>query len=129
MNYYFDKTLTTSFDNAVELIKQSLPNIGFGVVTEFDVDKKLNEKLGVDFRKYKVIGACNPKYAYEALQIEPMIGTMLPCNIIVQEIEPNKILIAAIDPVASMQAVENPKLNEAANAIKEILEKFIFDLK
>lgn len=128
MDYYIEKTLTTNFEAAVEKVKNNLPNIGFGVVTEFDVNEKLNDKLGIDFRKYKIIGACNPKYAYEALQIEPMVGTMLPCNIIVQELEANTISIAAINPVASMQAIDNLELKKAAHSIKELLEKLIKDL-
>ncbi|MDA3890219.1 MAG: DUF302 domain-containing protein [Salinivirgaceae bacterium] len=128
MKYYIEKELNSTFDKAIERIKSSLPEYGFGVVTEFNLDEKLKDKLGVDFRKYKVIGACNPKSAYEALQLEPMIGTMLPCNIIVQEIEPTKIQVAAIDPVASMQAIENPMLTEAAESIKQMLKKLIDSL-
>lgn len=129
MKYYIETTLTTTFENAVELVKSNLPSIGFGVVTEFDVDKKFSEKLNVNFRKYKIIGACNPKYAYEVLLLEPMIGTMLPCNIIVQEIDRNTISVSAIDPIASMKAVGNPNLNKSAASIKEKLEKFIAELK
>lgn len=128
MKYYIDTTLNGSFESAVSAVKNALPEFGFGVVTEFDIDEKLKDKLNVDFRRYKVIGACSPKYAYEALQVEPLIGTMLPCNIIVQEDGPNKISVAAIDPVASMQAIENPKLKEAAKVIKEKLENIIKSL-
>jgi len=95
------------------------------VVTEFNIDEKLKDKLGVDFRKYKILGACNPKYAYEALKIEPLIGTMLPCNIILQEIEPGSVQVAAIDPVASMLAVDNPQLTGPANEIKVLLTQII----
>jgi len=128
MKYYIDTTVETSFNKAIELVKNTLPEFGFGIVTEFSVDKKFKEKLGIDYRQYTVLGACNPKYAYDALQAESMIGTMLPCNIVVQEINENEILIAAIDPVASMQAVENSKLINAAHSIKEMLEKFINQL-
>lgn len=125
MKYYIDKTIRSSFSSTVELVKKHLPDYGFGVVTEFNIHDKFKEKLGIDYRPYKVIGACNPKYAYEALKLEPMIGTMLPCNIIIQEIEPNYVQVAAIDPVASMQAIENTKLNEAAEEIKLLLTKLI----
>lgn len=128
MKYYIEKTLNQSFDSAVELIKNNLPNFGFGVVTEFNVHEKFKEKLGKDFRKYKVLGACNPKYAYEALLLEPMIGTMLPCNIVIQEIEPEVIQVAAVDPVASMQAINNTDLKKAAEQIKQMLGKLINEL-
>lgn len=127
MKYYIDKTVNGSFEHVVEKIKLVLPDYGFGVVTEFDIDEKLKNKLGVDFRPYKVIGACNPKYAYEALQIEPLIGTMLPCNIIVQLVGESRVQIAAVDPIASMAAIDNEKLKVAAEFIKaqlvEIIEK------
>lgn len=109
MGYYINKTLNTTFDKAVELVKESLQKEGFGVLTEIDIHKKLKEKLDVDFRKYKILGACNPPYAYKALQKEDKIGTMLPCNVIVQELSANEIEVAAVDPIASMQAVENDK--------------------
>lgn len=128
MKYYIDKIVELSFDEAVERVKSVLPNYGFGVVTEFDIDTKLKEKLNVDFRKYKVLGACSPKYAYEALQQESLIGTMLPCNIVIQQLNAKEVQVAAIDPVASMIAVENPKLNEAASFIKNELEKIIEDV-
>lgn len=123
-----DATFDLSFEATVEKVKEALPNYGFGIVSEFDVDEKIKAKLGVDFKPYKVIGACNPKYAYEALQIEPLIGTMLPCNIIVRQLETNKTMVAAIDPVASMQAVENEQLNEAALMIRNLLSELIAEL-
>jgi len=127
MKYYIEKTINDTFENVVEKVKAILPDFGFGVVSEFDIDEKLKNKLGVDFRPYKVIGACNPKYAYEALLEEPLLGTMLPCNIIVQLIGVDTVQIAAVDPVASMAAIENDKLKEAAEFIKgqlaEIIEK------
>ncbi len=129
MKYYIDTTLSSRFDETVEKVKSILPDYGFGVVSEFRIDEKIKGKLGIDFRPYHVIGACNPKYAYEALQIEPLIGTMLPCNIIVQKTGENETMVAAIDPVASMLAVENPKLNEAAQTIKDLLAKLINGLK
>ncbi len=125
MKYYIDKTVDIKFSETVTKVKKVLPDFGFGVVTEFDIGKKLKEKLGVEFRQYTVLGACNPKYAYEALLIEPLIGTMLPCNIVIQELDENKTQVAAIDPVASMIAVENEKLKEAADFIKIQLSKII----
>ncbi|MBI9068112.1 MAG: DUF302 domain-containing protein [Salinivirgaceae bacterium] len=128
MEYSMNTIMHSSFEIAVYAVKTALPNFGFGVVSEFDIDAKLREKLNVDFRSYKIIGACNPKYAYEALLAEPLIGTMLPCNIVVQEIAPNQIQIAAIDPVASMMAVDNPLLKEAAKEIKKLLQELIDSL-
>lgn len=125
MKYYIDKTISDTFENVVERVKLILPNFGFGVVTEFDIDKKLKNKLGIEFRPYKVIGACNPKYAYEALQTEPLIGTMLPCNIIVQLVGEELIQVAAVDPVASMAAIDNNKLQDAAEFIKGQLTEII----
>lgn len=128
MKYYIDKLLNENFDEAVNKIKKQLPEYGFGVVTEFNVDEKFKEKLGIDFRRYKVLGACNPSYAYEALELEPLIGTMLPCNIIVQEIELGKTQVAAVDPVASMSVVNNKDLESAAVQIKHMLSKLISEL-
>jgi uncharacterized protein (DUF302 family) len=110
MSYYFSKTLDIPFDEAVEKVKAELKKDGFGVLTDIDVKKTLNEKLGVDFRKYRILGACNPSFAHEALLAEDKIGTMLPCNVIVQELAAGRVEVAAIDPVASMQAVQNPEL-------------------
>lgn len=128
MNYYIETTLNTDFDSAVEKTKEALSEQGFGVLSEIDIHEKLKDKLGVDFRKYKILGACNPPNAYKALQQESKIGTMLPCNVIVQEAGENKIEVAAVDPVASMMAVENDKLAPIAGEIKELLKKVIKSL-
>ncbi len=128
MKYYLDKKIDRGFDETVTKIKNLLPNYGFGVVTEFDLDEKFKDKLGVEYAKYKILGACNPKYAYEAIQLEPMVGTMLPCNIVIKEINNNHTLVAAINPIASMLAIENEKLKEAANQIKEMLAKLVAEL-
>ena len=128
MNYYFSKKINTNFDQAVQLITESLKKEGFGVLTEIDIQEKLKEKLNVDFRKYKILGACNPAYAYKALQLEDKIGTMLPCSVIVQELENNEIEVAAVDPVASMMAIENPVLAGLAGEIKEKIERAIASL-
>lgn len=128
MNYYFSKKINTNFDQAVQLITESLKIEGFGVLTEIDIQEKLKEKLNVNFRKYKILGACNPAYAYKALQLEDKIGTMLPCSVIVQELENNQIEVAAVDPVASMMAIENPDLAGIAVEIKEKIERAIASL-
>ena len=118
MTYYFSKTKKASFEEAVEKVKDELKKEGFGILTEIDVKETLKNKLDVDFRKYRILGACNPPFAYKALQAEDKIGTMLPCNVIVQEISDGVIEVAAVDPVASMQAVANPKLASVASEIQ-----------
>ncbi len=125
MSYYFSKTLQTTFDDAVIRVSEELKKEGFGVLTEIDVKETLKKKLNVDFRKYRILGACNPQYAFKALEAENKIGTMLPCNVIVQEIAGVGIEIAAIDPVASMQAVKNPKLEEIAGQIRDKIRHVI----
>ncbi|PWD98357.1 DUF302 domain-containing protein [Marinilabilia rubra] len=125
MNYYIETTLNTDFDSAVEKTKEALSEQGFGVLSEIDIHEKLKAKLGVDFRKYKILGACNPPNAYKALEQENKIGTMLPCNVIVQDLQGGKVEVAAVDPVASMMAVENDKLAPIAQEIRELLKKAI----
>lgn len=128
MSYYFSKKVKGSFDDVVEKVTSSLKSEGFGILTEIDVKQTLKKKLDVDFREYKILGACNPPFAYQALQAEDKIGTMLPCNVIVQEIEKGEAEVAAIDPVASMKAVENPKLFEIARQVQERLNRVIESL-
>jgi len=118
MAYYFSRKINTGFDEAVSRVTEALKNQGFGILTEIDVGATLKKKLDVDFRSYKILGACNPPFAYKALQAEDKIGTMLPCNVIVQASDDGGVEIAAIDPVASMQAVENPALQEIAETIR-----------
>ena len=125
MKYYIEKTINTDFDTAVSKTEETLKAEGFGVLSEINIHEKLKEKLDVDFRKYRILGACNPPKAYEALQAENKIGTMLPCNVIVQELDNGKTEVAAVDPVASMQAVENDGLKPLAEEIKNKLEKVI----
>jgi uncharacterized protein (DUF302 family) len=125
MKYYFEKTTNYSFEEAVEKVTAELKKEGFGIITEINMQEKLKEKLGVDFRKYIILGACNPPYAYEALQAESKIGTMLPCNIIVQQISDTQTEIAAVDPVASMMAIENPKLGKMAMEVQQKLKNVI----
>lgn len=128
MSYYFAKKLNLPFDEAIEKVTAALQAKGFGVLTEIDVKATLKKKLDVDFRNYKILGACNPPFAYKALQAEPLIGAMLPCNVIVQEIEAGKVQVAAIDPIASMQAVQNPKLAEVAGQVQKMLKQVVESL-
>lgn len=128
MKYYINKTIRSNFDRAVELVTDALKKEGFGVLSEIDMQQKFKEKLNVDFRKYKILGACNPPNALKALQHEDKIGTMLPCNVIVQEIGENQVEIAAVDPVASMMAIENEQLAGIAVEIKAKLERVIASL-
>jgi uncharacterized protein (DUF302 family) len=125
MKYYFGKTLSGSFDDAIVRTTEALKAEGFGIITEIDVKKTLQEKIGVTFRNYRILGACNPKLAYEALELEDKVGTMLPCNVVVQERDDHQIEVAAIDPVASMQAVDNPRLIEAAKQVGDKLKRVI----
>jgi uncharacterized protein (DUF302 family) len=128
MKYYFSKTVTLSFEDAIEKVIAELKKEGFGVLTDIDVKQTLKKKLDVDFKKYRILGACNPPFAYKALQVEDKIGTMLPCNVIVQEIDGGRVEVAAIDPVASMQAVANPGLNEVAEKVQAKLKKVLENL-
>jgi len=125
MSYYFSKTLDLSFDKAIIRVTDELKKEGFGVLTEIDVKATLKKKLDADFRNYRILGACNPPFAYQALHAEPHIGLMLPCNVVVQEAENGKTLVSAIDPIASMQAVENDSLGEIARQVKAKLQKVI----
>jgi uncharacterized protein (DUF302 family) len=128
MKYYIEKTLNTDFESAVSMTKEALQEEGFGVLSEIDIHEKLKEKLDVDIAKYKILGACNPPYAFKALKTENKIGTMLPCNVIVRELKDGKTEVAAVDPVASMMAVENIDLEAVASEIKEKLEGVILSL-
>jgi uncharacterized protein (DUF302 family) len=128
MTYYFSKILNVSFDEAISKVIEELKKEGFGVLTDIDVQATLKKKLDVDFRKYRILGACNPPFAYQALQVEDKIGTMLPCNVIVQELAANKTELAAIDPVASMMAIDNPKLKGVAEQVQAKLKKVIESL-
>lgn len=125
MQYSIDKILDMSFDDAVNRVVEELKKEGFGVLTDIDVQTTLKKKLDVDFRKYRILGACNPPFAYKALQAERRIGTMLPCNVIVQETESGQIEVSAIDPIASMRAIENPSLREIADQIQDKLKKIV----
>lgn len=127
MSYYFARTFDWSFDQAIKRVTEELKKEGFGVLTEIDMKETLKKKLDVDFRNYRILGACNPPFAYKALQAEGKIGTMLPCNVVVQDAGDGKVEIAAVDPVASMQAVENTDVKKVASEIrlklKAVLER------
>jgi uncharacterized protein (DUF302 family) len=129
MNYYFSTTVAGNFEDIVQKTIEALKKEGFGVLTDIDVTDTLKKKLNVDFKKYRILGACNPPFAFKALQAEDKIGTMLPCNVIVQEIADSQIEVAAIDPIASMEAIGNPELEKIATQIQEKLKKVINNLQ
>lgn len=128
MSYYFSVILSESFDKTIDRVKQELQKEGFGVLTEIDVKETLKKKLDVDYHRYKILGACNPPFAYKALLEEDKIGAMLPCNVIVQEKEAGYVEVAAIDPLASMQAVENEALADIAETVRAKLKNVINNL-
>ena len=128
MKYYFSKTITDRFENAIEKVTEALKAAGFGILTEIDLKATLKKKLDVDFYNYTILGACNPAFAYKALLAEDKIGTMLPCNVIVQEKIAGQIEITAVDPAASMQAVDNTELAEIAAEIRDRLKNAIDQL-
>lgn len=125
MSYYFSKIVPSDFDTAIENVTAALKEEGFGILTEIDVRATFKKKLDVDFRPYKILGACNAPFAYKALQAEEKIGTMLPCNVIVRETENGEVEVAAVDPVASMQAIKNEALGEIANTVRERLKRVV----
>ena len=121
MKYYIAKTVELDFNKAIEAVTESLKNEGFGIVTEIDMSATLKNKIDKDIPSYRILGACNPRYAFQAVTQEPQVGVMLPCNVIVRQLEGNKVEVAAIDPVASMMAIDNPKLIGFAKEVKEKL--------
>jgi uncharacterized protein (DUF302 family) len=128
MSYYFNTVVHTGFKEAVARVTDELKKEGFGIITEIDVKATLKKKLDVDFRDYVILGACNPAFAHQALLAEDKIGTMLPCNVILQELTPGEVEVAAINPVASMQAVDNPKLAEVGEQVRAKLKAVIDSL-
>lgn len=128
MAYYFSKKLKGDVQSAAQKVKNALKNHGFGVISEIDIQKTFKEKLDRDFRPYLILGACNPHFAYQALQAEDKIGTMLPCNIIIQQMDEGSVEVAAVDPAASMSAVENKDLGNIAHNVQGRLEKVIEEL-
>jgi uncharacterized protein (DUF302 family) len=123
--YYFSKTLPLGFDEALRKTTEALKQEGFGIITEIDVRETLKKKIGVEFRNYRILGACNPTLAHEALQLEDKVGTMLPCNVVVQDAGEGNVEVAAIDPVASMAAIDNPRLKKAAEKVQAKLRRVI----
>lgn len=128
MSYHFSKTLPMAFDEAIEKVTAALADKGFGVLTTIDVKATLKKKLDVDFQPYTILGACNPAFAHKALLCENKIGTMLPCNVVVQDAGDGAVEISAVDPMASMQAVENPDLGVIAAEVQELLKGIIEEL-
>jgi uncharacterized protein (DUF302 family) len=128
MTYHFSKTLNLGMDEAIAKVTEALKSEGFGVLTEIDVQKTLKAKINADFRPYRILGACNPGMAYEALKAEDKIGTMLPCNVVVQEHAPGRVEVSAIDPVESMKAIVNPGLGNVANQVRTKLQAVIAKL-
>jgi uncharacterized protein (DUF302 family) len=125
MEYYFSKILSCSFAEAESKVLAALKEKGFGLITEIDMRQKLNEKLGVEIRPYKILGMCNPGFAYKALQAEEKIGTMLPCNVLVIDKGDSTTEISAVNPIASMQAIQNPALGELAQEVTSILSSVV----
>lgn len=125
MNYYFNKTVEGNFDDVIEKVSEELEKEGFGVLTDIDIKATLKKKLDVDFQNYRILGACNAPYAHKALEVEDKVGTMLPCNVIVQQLNDDSIEIAAVNPLASMQAIDNSDLKGIANEISEKLQRVI----
>jgi uncharacterized protein (DUF302 family) len=125
MSYYFSKTLNGDFNSIIDKVTSALKTEGFGVLTEIDVKETLKKKLDVDFKKYKILGACNPPFAYKALQAEDKIGTMLPCNVTVIEQDNGTVEVSAVDPVASMQSIKNQSLALVANEVRDKLKKVV----
>ena len=128
MTYYFSTTLKLPFDEAVARTTDVLRKHGFGVLTEIDVQATLRNKLGAELRPYRILGACNPQMAWRALQAEDKIGTMLPCNVVVQQREDGAVEVAAVDPIASMQAIDNPSLAETAKQVQQMLKAVVEEL-
>ena len=128
MNYHFSTIIKVPFEQAITSVVEELKREGFGILTDIDVKATLENKLGADFRPYRILGACSPPLAYRALQLEDKIGTMLPCNVIVQERADGTVEVSAVDPVASMQAIENPGLAEVAKEVQAKLRRVVSGL-
>lgn len=128
MEYYFSKTIKCSFDNAVQKVTEALKSEGFGILSEIDIRATLKKKLEVDFYNYKILGACNPPFAYKALLTEDKIGTMLPCNVIIQEKVQGTVEVSAVDPAASMLSIDNNELREIASEVRVKLKNVIEQL-
>ncbi|MGB9771988.1 MAG: DUF302 domain-containing protein [Candidatus Kapaibacteriota bacterium] len=128
MSYYFAKTLKIPFQDAVEKVTTALKEKGFGIVSEIFVSEVLKEKIGVELQPYKILGACNPNYALKVISLEPNIGLMLPCNVLIRQIDENLVEVSGIDPIASMAAVKNPKLEDIALEVQQHFKDVIESL-
>ncbi len=128
MDYTFSKTLETDFDNAIAKITSALKEIGFGIVSEIDLKNTFKQKLDVDFNPYKILGACSPSFAHQALQLEPKVGAMMPCNVIVRQIAEGTVEVSAVDPVVSLKGIEHQELHEMLAEVRELLKKTIKEL-
>ncbi len=128
MSYYFSKIINTDFNKAIDKVTGELKKQGFGIVSEIDVKKTLKKKLNIDFKKYKILGACNPKFAHQALKAEDKIGLMLPCNVVVEEISSDKTEISVADPITLMQIIVNPELEHIAKQVQVKLKKVVENL-
>lgn len=129
MSYYIATRLELGFQDSIQRVEAALKEQGFGIISRIDIQDALKTKIGVEFRPYVILGACNPALAHEALMIEDKVGTMLPCNVVVQALGPDETEVAAIDPVASMQAIDNPELQAAASTVRGRLERAIRSLE
>ncbi|MCW8896671.1 MAG: DUF302 domain-containing protein [Flavobacteriales bacterium] len=128
MSYYYTKITDYGFDEAIEKVTEELQKEGFGILTEIDVTATFKKKINVDFRPYRILGACNPHFAHQAIQAEEKIGTMLPCNVIVQQLDNGKVEVSAVNPMASMMAVKNDALEDIATQVSNKLENVIKQL-
>lgn len=128
MSYHFSTTIHLPFDDALSVVTEVLKRHGFGILTEIDVKQTLKKKLDVEFRPYRILGACNPEMAHRALQAEDKIGTMLPCNVLVQQHEDGRVEVSAVDPVASMQAIDNSQLGAIAAQVRAMLKQAVADI-
>jgi uncharacterized protein (DUF302 family) len=128
MSYHNSKTVSYSFDEAIEKVTNELKEFGFGILTEIDVQATLKKKLDVDFRKYKILGTCNPPFAHKALSSEKNIGVLLPCNVVVQEFEDGQVEVSMVNPMESMQAVQNPALEEVASEVSRMMNQALAKL-
>jgi len=128
MSYYISKTVNGPFDTVVAEVTARLKEQGFGVLTEIDVQSTLKAKIGVDMAKYRILGACNPRFAHGALQIEDKLGVLLPCNVIVRETSDRKVEVASVDPVAAMERTDNPALRSTAEEVRRLLTKVVSQL-
>ena len=127
MGYYFGTTIDSTFEDAIDKVTAELKKEGFGIITDIDVKETLQEKLSVEFRNYRILGACNPQYAYKALQAESKIGAMLPCNVILRAVD-GGVQVSAVDPVASMQAIDNDELHSVAGQVRDMLSSVVQDI-